>query len=167
MLNSENLSRKTYDYSMKKSQAISLKNHPLLYSRYHICDRRKEEWKKSKLIRKSQNYKHVSPLAYCLHILAGRKSLCTAEKSQGQSLPAHSKRPRQKKLWNDEKNRPFPPSLFSCKKNQWRKKIKEGASSTFNEIILKLLRIFTIWKTILHFTETFQIDKQSKLKQNM
>ena len=140
------MSRKTYDYSMKKSQAISLKNHPLLYSRYHIFDRRKEEWKKSKLIRKSQNHKHATSLASYLHVLAGCKSLCTAEKAKGSAQPAGPlrKRPRQKKLWNDEKNRPFPPSLFSCKKNQWRKKIKEGASSTFNEIILKLLRIFTI-----------------------
>jgi len=62
---------------------------------------------------------------------------------------------------------PSPPPYLAARKISEEKKIKEGASSTFNEIILKLLRIFTIWKTILHFTETFQIDKQSKLKQNM
>ena len=134
MLNSENLSRKTYDYSMKKSQAISLKNHPLLYSRYHIVIGEKKNEKSQNLSEKakikSKNiYQHVSSLAYCLHVLACCKSLCTAEKSQGQCTT---------------KNCPPPPSLFSCKKNQLRKKIKEGASSTFNEIILKLLRIFTI-----------------------
>ena len=167
------MSWKTYDYLKKKKfQTSSIKNHSLLCSGYNIVIGEKKNEKSQNLSEKakikSKNiYQHVSSLAYCLHVLACCKSLCTAEKSQGQSLPAHSKRPRQKKLWNDEKNRPFPPSLFSCKKNQWRKKIKEGASSTFNEIILKLLRIFTIWKTILHFTETFQIDKQSKLKQNM
>lgn len=98
LLNSENLSRKTYDYSMKKSQAISLKNHPLLYSRYHICDRRKEEWKKSKLIRKSQNYKHVSPPCLLLTHPSRPQKPMYCRKSQGQSLPAHSKRPRQKNL---------------------------------------------------------------------
>ena len=145
MLNSENLSRKTYDYSMKKSQAISLKNHSLLYSRYHICDRRKEEWKKSKLIRKSQNYKHVSPLAYCLHILAGRKSLCTAEKAKGSHYQptARDLARRTCEMTTDlTRELPPPPSLFSC--NQLRKQIKEGASWTFNKIILKVLRIFTI-----------------------
>ena len=67
MLNSENLSRKTYDYSMKKSQAISLKNHPLLYSRYHIVIGEKKNEKSQNLSEKakikSKNiYQHVSSL---------------------------------------------------------------------------------------------------------
>jgi len=87
---------------------------------------------------KSKNiYQHVSFLAYCLHVRAGCKSLCTAEKAKGNALPAHLAKKPTRRI-------PPPPSLFSCKKNQLRRQIKEGASSTFNEIILKLLRIFTI-----------------------
>ena len=50
---------------------------------------------------KSNNiYQHVSSLAYCLHVLAGRKSLCTAEKAKGSAQPAGPlrKKPRQKNL---------------------------------------------------------------------
>jgi len=76
----------------------------------------KKNGKKSKLIRKSQNYKHVSPLAYCLHILAGRKSLCTAEKAKGSHYQPTARDLARRNCEMTRRIAPSPPPYLAARK---------------------------------------------------